>query len=409
MKPFDAVVSTMRREEKKNGAGIAYLDYKHPDLDEFISLQTNAAYKAVYIPMHDTPEAASFISNKPLVDKLVKAYNEFDCFLVKRPTPATEPLYVNLCTEVEIPHRGFCVLGVINLSAVPVYMLPHYFKLGALRMLEYTELAIEATDKTRLSCVSPDNKQFGLGQLGFASLIGREGLTYKGFADYLESLFAMVNENPTIEELFNIAATMNSGYTLPTLVAHLLEGYKLATEVCRGKVRAAFCLQPTVTMAQMSFDSEGYHASPEIAPVQGLKHADAVTTIIKSAIKGDKVIHYHPSTPTMDDVEYNDYARVSALWQRIIDSTGLAHRHSHCFYGEQFTNADLLAMYEGKLKYRKSLYYRLPYNVNVAAMDKSGLWQDVEDKELGDFDVDALLAGASCKQVAGTLECDCQM
>lgn len=419
MQPFDAIVATMRREEKKNGAGIAYLDYSHPDLDDFLALETRAAYKAVYLPMHDTPEAEALLADESLLEKLAKAYNEFRCFLVKRPEPVYAQvlddlgvheslktnLLVNLCTEVEIPHRGFCILGALNLSqfdASNLHMLPNYYRLATHRMLEFMEESLEAADKTELKCASPANRQFGLGVYGLASLLGRLGISYREFAGELKAVFSIAGESADIHKLASISGQFD---ICSDFVSLLLLGYSEATKIAEGKVRAAFCIQPTVSTAQRSFDSEGYHSSPEIAPVQGLKHTNAVSTIVKSAIKGDKTIDYHPATWTMEDVPYEDYALVSSLWQRVLDSTGLAHRHSHCFYGREFTSEDLRAFYTGELKYRKSLYYRLPYNVNPDSLNKSATWVDVAEGELVDFDVDALLMGG---QIKGAISCECE-
>jgi hypothetical protein len=421
MQPFDSIVATMRREEKKNGAGIAYLDYRHPELDQFLSLETRAAYKAVYVPMHDTPEADELLADEQMLTKLAKAYNEFRCFLVKRPLPvvtgfyvdedgeevhASTPLFTNLCTEIEIPHRGFCILGAINLSQFHegnLHMLPSYFRQATRKMLAYMNESLNASANTELSCESPANKQFGLGVFGLASLLGRLGISYREFAEALQQVFDIAGDNANIKELASVTLDSNEGY----LVQKLLEAYSEATELAEGKVRAAFCIQPTVSTAQRSFDWEGYHASPEIAPVQGLRHKSAVSTIVKSAIKGDRKIDYHPKTWTMDDVSYSEYALVSSLWQRVLDSTGLAHRHSHCFYGQTFTVDDLRQFYQGDLRYRKSLYYRLPFNVNPQSLDKSKLWQEVQEGELVDFDVDALLNGGN--QVFGSIECACTM
>jgi hypothetical protein len=409
IKPFDSIVSTMRREEKKNGAGIAYLSYSHADLDDFLALDTQAAYKGVYLPMHGTPEADAFVNNKALVDKLAKAYNEFRCFLVKRPLPVNgEPLLVNLCTEIEIPHKGFCVLGAINLSQFTLdnlHKLPSVFVSASLQMLEYAKAAQEAAKGTALECNSPANFQFGLGVYGLASLLANIGVTYEELADELEFAFCNESSNVSINDLASIYFSLRKDANPEEkLVKYLLQAYNEAELALDGTgVRAAFCIQPTVSTAQRSFDASGYHASPEIQPVIGLRYDDAVSTIIKSAIKGDKQIDYHPTIETIDDVPYETYAKVSALWQRIMDSTGLAHRHSHCFYGQEFTSADLVGFMQLPIK---SLYYRLPYQVNTAAMDKSQLWQDIQEGELVDFDVDALLYGG---QVPGAIECSCTM
>lgn len=414
VQPFDAIVSTMRREEKKNGAGIAYLDWEHPDLDEFLALPTKAAYKAVYIPMHNTPEADEFLANSAIVDKLAKAYDEFKCFLVKRPLPyKSTPLYTNLCTEVEIPHKGFCILGAVNLSQFTLdtlHQLPDVFTEAAFSMLHYTRLAQAAASFTPLNCENTDaNFQFGLGVYGLASLLASSGVTYKVLADELHWLFNSASDSPSINALVGVYDSFDTTLDPVGLIVYwVAKAYEAATKALQGTgIRAAFCIQPTVSTAQRSFDVFGYHASPEIQPVIGLKHPDAVSTILKSAIKGDKQLDYHPACETIDQVSYTSYAEVSGYWQRIMDSTGLAHRHSHCFFGREFTPAHLRQLYvHDSIKHIKSMYYRLPSQVNPEALDKSQLWTEYSPADMVDFDVDALLSGG---QTPGGIECECQM
>jgi hypothetical protein len=395
---YDSIVSQMRREEKKNGAGILYLDYSHPDLDDFLAEPYKHAYKGVYVPMHDTPEADRLLEDTQLVNKLSKAYDRFECFLVKRPLDINgENMLVNLCTEIEIPHKGYCILGSINLSSFKdneLHLIPEAFKRAIEELVHVENVAMKAASKTKyLGCNSPANRQVGLGVFGLASLLGRLGMTYEEFNDGL------------YDDLFNIKIKIGS------LVYYLREAYAIASKVARkAGLRAAFCIQPTVSTSQRAVDCEGYNVTAEIQPVDGIKTEDGVRLLRKSSIKGDKVETYHPKTWTMDEVPYDDYARTSALFQQLMDSTGLAHRHSHCFYGKEFTTQDFLEFYIGETKYRKSLYYRLSPTNNISSLTKHKLWQNVEEGEISDFDIgDFLLEQQkSNAQKFGSIECECQ-
>lgn len=411
--PFDAIVSTMRREEKKNGAGIVYLSYDHPDLQEFLSTSYKNAYKAVWLPMHGTAEAEAFVKDKALVNKLAKAYNEFKCFLVKKPLPIdSEELLVNLCTEVEIPHRGSCVLGAHNLAAYVDLndfsdSFPSDFRSSALEMLQYFNVSQFALKSSPLDCTSPLNRQFGLGILGLATALGDFGIRYSELGNTITQAFDAADDDLTDAEIWLLSQP-----TTPVIVfaRALVHGYVLATEAVRTHVRAAFCIQPTVSTAQRTLDTRGFNVSPEIQPVIGLKHDTAVSTIVKSAIKGDKHINYSRNTWTIDEVPYADYAKVSNGFQRLLDSTGLAHRHSHCYYGSVFTGAQLKRYYTDSSYNRiKSLYYRLSNQVNTDSLRKDTLWQQVNEGELADFSVDSLLNGGSCQVFSSSPDCDCTM
>lgn len=413
MHPYDAILKIMRRTEKKNSAGLACLDWKHPELEAFLDEPLTQLYKAVYIPMHDTIDAEEF-RHSPIFSVLEQAYNEYKCFLVKRPLPlyGTE-LLVNLCTEVEIPHKGQCILGAYNLAVyADLEEFANYFVVdftnSARQMLDFMQVSNSVSARSPLHCSDPLNQQFGLGVLGLASALANFGITYQQLAEAFEKIFSGIQFYDDIESLYGnaqLAYYLSSGEEQHTkaflFCMTVIKAYYQATKVVENKVRAAFCIQPTVNTSQRLFDSQGFSVSPEIQPVIGLRHEDGVSTIIKSAIRGDRLINYHPKTETIFDCDYQVYAKVSAYWQLMMDMTGLAHRHSHCVYGDRFNLSDY---YTGNLKPIKSLYYRLPNNTNIESMKKDTLWQTVEDGELADFDLTDLLKSCTIEEAS----CDCQ-
>lgn len=411
MQPFDTLVGVMRRTEKKNGAGLVALDWSHPDLRSFIESPLQYAYKAVYLPEQDSLEMKRFLSKEFLETRkyLANAYDGFDTFLVKRPAKVNgEPMLVNLCTEVEIPHKGTCILATVNLANYDTLggfcrWFPLNFLQSATEMLEYWLPASKiTTEGTPLQCDSSLNHQFGLGVMGLASALAIYGITYKELAEEMKVIIA--DDYCSISTLAHYWDTIRPKSKAQAFVTAILQGYAKATQELERidpTLRAAFCIQPTVSSAQRTLDSRSFFVSPEIQPVIGLRHANGVSTIVKSAVKGDHRIDYHPRTETIYEVDYEDYRIVSEGWQVIMDSTSLSHRHSHCFYGQEFTLDHLNTFCTSHIR---SLYYRLPWNTNVESMAKSELWQDVSEGELVDFDVDELLSTCSITEAS----CDCQ-
>ena len=415
MYPLDAIVSTMRRSEKKNGAGIAYLSWDHPELDSFLAADFKQMYKAVYVPAVDTTEAEMFLANPELVQKLANAYDDFNCFLVKRPLPVRgEPLYTNLCTEVEIPHKGSCILGAHNLAAYDwdtLYDLPLHFTASALRLNDIKNLVLHDLKNSPLACESPLNNQIGLTLFGLSSLLGRLNVTYSSFRDALGYLVSGTENFMELERRYlSLPSNVEDNYELAYLIALAYHSASVALRLNDPDLRAAFCIQPTVSTAQRSFDLEGYQVSPEIQPVVGLKTGDGVKTIIKSAVKGDAYITYHPKTWTIDEVSYNTYAETSGFWQQLMNMTGLAHRHSHCFYGERFTANDIYRWYRvNPYKDIRSYYYRLSNKSNVVSLKKDVLWQDVSENELfDDNELESFITKHRIKQEKGAIECACE-
>jgi ribonucleotide reductase alpha subunit len=409
---LDAVFASMRRTEKKNGAGQLIMPWNYPDRQELVKFLTHpfkAAYRAVYVPRPNTEEADKLLRDKELVQLLSQAYDNFQCFLVKEPAGAG--LFTNLCTEVEIPHRGTCVLGAINLSQFSLSSLVEKFscvmKEAAKCMYKHMRQSNELIKSTPLFCNDPRNRQFGLGLFGMASFLGANGVSYRELADaLLHIIYACGGRFATIEEIYQLAEDLQEQSLANQIVAALARGYLAAAQEVEGLVERAFCFQPTVSTAHRSTDRFGFVSSPELQPVIGLKTEESVRTIIKSAVKGDKLIDYHPRTWTVYEVPYEDYRDLSAAMQLLIQSTGLAHRHSHCFYGEKFTEEDFVSWFTKEpFLHIQSLYYRLK-PANDASLRKDQLWQSTEGIVDFDFDVDQALA--EWAQQPGQISCACE-
>lgn len=376
---LDAAVAEMKRNEKKNGAGIAYLDWNHPDLEEFLAKDFRALYRGIYVPGNHDKDAQREFLDSDQFDVLVRAYEKARCFIVKKPQPTAHgELLTNLCVEVELPHRGTCVLGVINLSyytEANLDQLPLDFARAAEEMYHDCLQNLIAIQSTELFCNSPDNRQFGLGVSGLASLLANLGITYEEFTNKL--VFAVIGKRSLKEALDLLANTASTAVNpvCHSLVYNIVKAYHEASQLLQGKVTKAFCVQPSATGAYEAQDSSGYHSSPEIQPVVGMKLPESVRTFRKSELLGDKTIDFHPATETIQDVPYSTYRSLCEIWQRMMDLTGLAHRHSANFYGREFTGVDLDFFMRS---YQRSLYYRLP-DYNTLAIDKSDIGIEAED------------------------------
>ena len=391
---FDAIVGSMRRPTKKNGAGICWLDWNHGDLKEFLELPFSYAYKGIYIPGNHNPEEQKQFLASPLASYLAKAYEEGKCFICKRPEGG---MLLNLCTEIENVSRGGCILGVINLAQYTLDSLPELaldFTKASLDMLGDMNVVLRLAQDSPLVCREDGNRQFGLGVSGLASLLANVGVSYEDFTKALES----VNF-----ELGILHAYVPFNSPAEQVTHYIIEAYKSASLALQGQVRAAFCVQPSATGAYECADSAGYTSSPELQPVYGIRNADGVFAVRKSALLGDLFPVFHPATETINDVPYSTYARLCSAWQRLLNSTGMGHRHSACFYGDRFTKTQLEKFVSSD---QRSLYYRLP-SYNTLALDKTQVGEGLKIDE--SFSVDALRGGGACGlvQVPGAVECDC--
>lgn len=382
-KVFDSIVGSMRRPTKKNGAGVVWLDWNHPDLAEFMDTPFNYAYKGIYIPSNKDQHLQREFLESDICSKVVRWYDNNKTFVCKRPS---NNMLLNLCTEIENTSRGTCVLGVVNLSQYNlrnVHELSDDFTNAALQMEQGMKLSARALRTSPLRCYDEEgNRQFGLGVSGLASMLANCGVSYEDFTNAFED-----------KAPFSTKAAR--------LVYNIRLAYTKATSILGGRVRAAFCVQPSATGAYECADIAGYTSSAELQPVVALRSNGSVTAIRKSALLGDTYCTYHPQTETINDVPYEIYRRLCCAWQDLLDSTGLAHRHSACFYGAKFEHSDLRRFVFSS---QRSLYYRLP-SYNELALDKTQVGVGLNTAE---FNVEALLNGAcSLSQVPGAVECDC--
>jgi Ribonucleotide reductase, barrel domain len=392
MRPYDSIVHVMRRPEKKNGAGAVGLDWSHPELVDFIREPFDSLFKMVYIPQNLTYGADRFLANDKLLQLLTAAFNANKIFLVKRPFPTRDmkPRMLNLCTEVELEDLDVCVLGAVNLADVGELFedFPSVFPVSAELLAKCNQDAARPSILMS-NLVHCDNvaRQIGLGVLGLSSALGRFNISYQQFN---EALAHILLDKPKRYK------GCPRAYAAAT---NIVTGYRRATEILKPyNLTAAFCIQPTVSTSRRVVDSEGYNVSPEIQPPIGMHTGESVVTIVKSAIKGDEVVNYHPLTYTTDDVPYEVYAYTSGLWQILMNDTRLAHRHSHCFYGKEFTVDNLRALYNTPvINEIKSMYYRLPYQQNTEALRKDTLWQDATG--VTEFTLEDIIGTGKCQQV----------
>lgn len=404
---LDALVHNIKRDTYKKGAGIAWLPWWHEDLQEFLAADFNSIYRGVYLPAQDDSQMWRDFWGSGKAEALAKAYDSGKCFLCKLPPydyTTNEQLFLNLCTEVRLPSRGACWLGVVNLSQYDLSTIEQFatdYADAALELYADVQKCWELQQQSPLACDSPNNRQFGLGVSGLASLLANCSVT---FADFTSAFATVVSESqsPTIEEYARVSSSFCNDSVAHALVDAIVQGYLSASSVLQGKVVRAFCVQPSATGAYECADVSGYHSSPELQPVIGIRDKSGVHTIRKSQLLGDQRITFHPATETIEDVDYSTYLSLCHLWQKLLDSTGLAHQHSACFYGQAF---DTHLLFQWSKTAVGSLYYRLPY-YNPEAIDKSSVGEGLALD--GDFSLDSLLAGGSCSlQQPDDSDCGC--
>jgi len=221
---------------------------------------------------------------------------------------------------------------------------------------------------------SETDRQVGLGFLGLANLLKKEGITYEQFGRALK----VVNDGSAI-----VTDAEKLAYELKL-------GVHQATTVARNNnMVRAFAIAPTASCSYRSKDLDGYTACPEIAPpINRTVDRDSGTFGVQSYDYGDVEI--------ASEVGWDAYKSVADGFMTLLNNTGLLHGYSFnswsdvVTYDEQFVEEWLASP-------QTSLYYSLQVMGDV--QDKSSAYAALDETEVNDY-----LEGI----LSETPTCDCQ-
>jgi hypothetical protein len=222
------------------------------------------------------------------------------------------------------------------------------------------------TDDSGIYLPSSKDRQVGLGVLGLANHLAIAGVTYKEFVETLEDSLDIWESEGELQEETS---------TAKTIVNMLFTGFKQSAEVARQyKMQRAFTIAPTASCSYNYQDIEGYTTTPEIAPpVDRQVDRDSDTFGVQS-------YDYNPKVEIASEVGWDIQFRLNAAWQRLMNTTGLAHSISMNWWSDmvQMDKAFIERWLDSPLL---SLYYSL--QVMPATQDKSSVFIDEDFSILG--------------------------
>jgi hypothetical protein len=354
-KIYSTLNEILRRGGKfKNGAVVLHLDYDHPDAMEFISMERKElqwAKRAINVDEHfferTSPEFRA---------KLIQGISNGDVWLVKKKYNAKgERVYFQVCLEVAMPSRGTCLLEHVNAGACGIDELKGAFGAG---MEELCDLHARTGVGRTSEYLSPEeDKQVGLGILGFANFLSIHGISYANFGKALDA-YLMDDPHPWAHHWKDTVAGK--------AVYALDEGIRHAAEIAREhKMERAFAIAPTASCSYRYLDSRGFTTAPEIAPpIARLVDRDSETM-------GVERFDYGP-VEIAEEVGWQAFRKVADGIMRLLDNTGLLHGYSMNWW------SDLVICNEDFLKEwldspQTSLYYALQVQSGTQAKDDVGV------------------------------------
>ena len=354
----------------RNGAVVAHIDLDHPDVIDFITT-----------PRSDLPWIKRCVNineytwkntDKLTREALIYGIKSGDIWLNKiRYDKKGRRIYGNVCLEVYLPSRGTCLLQHINLSACEVGDIQKAFAQG---MSELCDLhGRTGVGDTGEYLSSETDRQVGLGMLGLANLLRREGVTYAQFANALE--------------LTNQGFSPSSPAGL--IAVNLHDGIQNAAHIAeQNKMVRAFAIAPTASCSYRSKGLDGFTSTPEIAPpIARSVDRDSGTFGVQRYEYGDVEI--------ASEVGWKTYKRVVDQIMIMLNNTGLLHGYSFNSWSDVITY-DEQFIEEWLESPQTSLYYSLQVMGDV--QDKSSAYAALDKTDVDDY-----LQGILNEQ-----PCDCQ-
>jgi len=372
-KIYSSLNETLRRGGVyKNGAVVIHLDLDHTDIIDF--LETPRAELPWVKRCVDIDAGKWNNSDNKTKEALLYGLKSGDIWLNKiKYDNNGERIYGNVCLEVYLPSRGTCLLQHVNLAACGPGTLKQGFVDGMSQLCElHSRTGVGATGEYLPSDI---DRQVGLGVLGLANFLRRHQITYDQWGRALSSV--------------------NSGGSIVTAAEHLAKIFKEAIDAAADIAREnnmvrAFAIAPTASCSYRSQDSDGYTATPEIAPpIARSVDRDSGTFGVQHYEYGDVEI--------ASEVGWDAYKRVADQTMIMFNNTGLLHGYSFNSWSDVVAY-DREFVEEWLLSPQTSLYYSL--QVMGDTQDKTDAYAALDQSEVDDY----------LQDILGNepITCDCQ-
>ncbi len=357
-KIYSALNETLRRGGVyKNGAVVIHLDLDHADILEFI---TTSRSELTWVKrcVDIDPGKWNNASNQ-VKEALLHGIKSGDIWLNKiKYDNNGERIYGNVCLEVYLPSRGTCLLQHVNLAACQVGSLTEAFSEGMSELCElHSRTGVGATGEYLPADI---DRQVGLGVLGLANFLAKNGVTYDQFGKAL--------------------ADVNAGRSDDTLPNTLAKEFKLGIDAAARIARdhrmvRAFAIAPTASCSYRSKDLDGYTSCPEIAPpIATWVDRDSGTFGVERYKYGNVEI--------ASEVGWDAYKKVADELMIMYNNTGLLHGYS-------FNSWSDVVIYDNEFveEWLKSPQTSLYYSLQVMGdtQDKTDAYAALDQSEVDDY------------------------
>jgi hypothetical protein len=303
----------------KNGAVVVNLNISHPDAKDFLNLSPSEVpwiKRTMYVS--NDPTSPDYLMTSPLLDEVIRNVSNGTLWLSKISYDKEgKRIYSNVCNGILLPPRGTCLLTHVNLGQCDLTNIRQAFRKSMKFLCELHKITGAGEDNYYLS--PKFDKQVGLGVLGLANLLAKYKISYKDFTDALENfLDAQLGEEESLLD-FN-----SRPEKLKKLIIQLSRAFEDAAVIARRyKMDRAFTVEPTASCSFRYTDTRGFTTTPEISPP--ICHPKTKGVTRDSTTFGQQEYFYPKNVETAEEVGWDTYYRLCQTWQRLMETTGLAH------------------------------------------------------------------------------------
>lgn len=343
----------------KRGALVATLPTDHALIKQFLSVDPTAhdrLFKAVRITYDHE------INGVPddILDHILARYNDGDLWLSKSvyDEKTGKLLRINVCHEVYLLSRQTCDLSSVNLAGCKIEDIA-----PTTDRLMRTMIWIHSQDYKAESGIyesAKTDKQIGLGYLGLANLLAREGVSYKEFARAIDAVAKALyygGYDPNAIGIFSYALNPKA----VEIVNAIYQGLAMASERAKEYgLDRAFAIAPTASVSFRYQDLAGFTATPEISPPLA-RRVERTSQIDDELAR----VYDYGNVEIASEVAFEDYQAIVQGFQMLFDYFDLGQSISFNYWIDMtkegfsdWLNSDI-----------KTVYYRL--KVDNGYQDKS--------------------------------------
>ena len=354
----------------KNGAIVVNLNISHGDCADFLALTPQDipwVKRTLYVS--DVPGDPDYLLDSPHLDAVIAAVANGSLWLAKKQYDKDgKRVYSNVCNGILIPSRGSCLLTHVNLGQCTLKNLRKAFRETMRFLCELHGITGAGRDNYYLP--PKLDRQVGMGVFGLANFLATYNVKYQEFTDALQDFLDMQEGDLSKSHSFNSYSTL-----VQQIVITLDSAFKDATVIAsKYKMDRAFTVEPTASCAFRYKDTLGYTTTAEISPP--ICHPETKILVRDSVTFGQVEYQYPHNVETAQEVGWDTYYKLCRNWQRLMNSTGLAHTISFNIWNTRTITAEFLA--DWLRSPLVTTYYRMM--VEQSYLDKSTIASTIAEE-----------------------------